>query len=205
MSPPMTAPSIKEALELLPCPFCGGEAESDSQRHYRNISTGNLEKSAAIYCTSCNADMTWCYRDTPEIEREQVMSLLIEQWNTRATLQPSGERREAIARAVRSVLMDGLESNYPGNWLVPMDSEDIGDLCEYVADTILASGLVQDDPTTSKKEVVGLVQDEAWDSRAEFEKVWAKRPWLTYEESDKDRAFRWWSEAIRSARNGGAS
>lgn len=35
---------------------------------------------------------------------------------------------------------------------------------------------------------------ERRDSRAAFEKVWANRPWLTYEETDKDRAFRWWSE-----------
>lgn len=92
----------REALE--PCPFCGGDAESDSQRHYRNISTGNLEKSAAIYCTKCNADMAWCYRDTPEIEREQVMLLLTEQWNTRATLsQPTADRREIVARTLRSL------------------------------------------------------------------------------------------------------
>lgn len=98
----MIAPSIKEALELKPCPFCGGDAESDCQRHYRNISTGNLEKSAAIYCTKCSADMTWCYRDTPEIEREQVMLLLTEQWNTRATLsQPTADRREIVARLIR--------------------------------------------------------------------------------------------------------
>lgn len=78
----MTTP--KEALELKPCPFCGGEAESDSQRGYRNMTTGRLEDAAAIYCTACSADMTWCYRDTPEIERDQVMSILVEQWNKRA-------------------------------------------------------------------------------------------------------------------------
>lgn len=72
---------------LLGCPFCGGEAESDSARGYRNISTGTPENAAAIYCTKCSADMTWCYRDTPEIERDQVMKLLIEQWNTRAARQ----------------------------------------------------------------------------------------------------------------------
>lgn len=31
--------------------------------------------------------MTWCYRDTPEIEREQVMVLLTEQWNARAAIE----------------------------------------------------------------------------------------------------------------------
>ena len=29
-----------------------------------------------------------------------------------------------------------------------------------------------------------------------FEKAWAKRPWLNEEETDKDRAFRWWCAAL---------
>ena len=85
-------------MELKCCPFCGGEAESDSQRGYRNISTGNPENAAAIYCTKCNADMTWCYRDTPEVERDQVMTLLIEQWNTRAST--ASLDREKVARII---------------------------------------------------------------------------------------------------------
>lgn len=75
---------------LAPCPFCGGEAENDSQRYYRNATTGRPETAAAVYCTKCNADMTWCYRDTPEVEPEHAMSLLVERWNTRhLASQPS--------------------------------------------------------------------------------------------------------------------
>lgn len=29
-----------------------------------------------------------------------------------------------------------------------------------------------------------------------FEKAWAKRPWITEDESDKDRAWRWWQAAL---------
>lgn len=99
-------------LELKPCPFCGGEADSDSARNYRNISTGTPEKAAAIYCTKCSADMTWCYRDTPEIERDHVMKLLIEQWNTRATASLQGE--DAVERvALRHTVLDILNSVAP--------------------------------------------------------------------------------------------
>lgn len=93
---------------LLGCPFCGGEAESDSQRGYRNIWTGNPENAAAVYCTKCSADMTWCYRDTPEIERDQVMTLLVEQWNTRATASLQGEDAvERVARIMARELYNG--------------------------------------------------------------------------------------------------
>lgn len=34
--------------------------------------------------------------------------------------------------------------------------------------------------------------------REAFEAAWNKRPWLTEEESDKDRAWRWWQAAIAS-------
>lgn len=140
-------PSPKEALELLPCPFCGGDAESDSQRGYRNISTGNPEKSAAIYCTKCNADMTWCYRDTPEIEREQVMSLLIEQWNTRAALsrQPSGERREAVARDTWASIEQYLRDECGLDCYGFSEGDRANCINVIVNADFLASGLVQDE------------------------------------------------------------
>ena len=34
------------------------------------------------------------------------------------------------------------------------------------------------------------------DQRKAFEAAWAKRPWITEEESDKDRAWRWWRAAL---------
>lgn len=32
--------------------------------------------------------------------------------------------------------------------------------------------------------------------RERFEKAWAKRPWIVEDESDKDRAWRWWQTAL---------
>lgn len=34
------------------------------------------------------------------------------------------------------------------------------------------------------------------DMRKSFEAAWAKRPWITETESDKDRAWRWWQAAL---------
>jgi hypothetical protein len=34
--------------------------------------------------------------------------------------------------------------------------------------------------------------------RQAFERAWAKRPWIAEEESDKDRAWRWWVAALES-------
>lgn len=68
------------AGELLPCPFCGGAAETDSQQAYRNISTGRTETAVAVYCTSCGAQHTICRGDVPGAELSDVTEL----WNKRA-------------------------------------------------------------------------------------------------------------------------
>ncbi len=65
---------------LLPCPFCGGDAEMDTQQAYRNISTGNLENAIAVYCLGCGAHHSMCYRDVDGREPEMVIEL----WNQRA-------------------------------------------------------------------------------------------------------------------------
>ena len=41
----------------------------------------------------------------------------------------------------------------------------------------------------------GVAQSQG-QTKDNFEKAWAKRPWLNEEETDKDRAFRWWSAAL---------
>lgn len=70
--------------ELKPCPFCGGNAELDRNRHYRNISTGNFGCSVAVYCLDCNADMCLCREDMPDETLTDLVFFLQEQWNTRA-------------------------------------------------------------------------------------------------------------------------
>lgn len=66
-------------VELLPCPFCGSDAEIDQFRSYRNITTSYLETGIAAYCVGCDAEQMICRGDVPDIEAEQVIAL----WNAR--------------------------------------------------------------------------------------------------------------------------
>lgn len=70
--------------DLLPCPFCGGEAELDTQRGYRALSSGRLGNACAVYCTKCEADMTICLEDVPGWTVEEAAQYVTERWNTRA-------------------------------------------------------------------------------------------------------------------------
>lgn len=71
--------------DLLPCPFCGREAENDLQQAYRSMQTGSIDHGAAVYCTGCNANMIMCRADHPELSDEQRMAAMFEDWNRRAT------------------------------------------------------------------------------------------------------------------------
>lgn len=70
--------------DLLPCPFCGGEAELDTQRGYRALSSGRLGNACAAYCTKCEADMTICLEDVPGWSLEEAAQYVTECWNARA-------------------------------------------------------------------------------------------------------------------------
>lgn len=39
-------------------------------------------------------------------------------------------------------------------------------------------------------------EQETMTERERFEATWNKRPWLVDDESDKDRAWRWWRAAL---------
>ena len=93
----MTEP--KEALK--PCPFCGGEAECDSMQGYRALSSGRLGNRFAIYCTSCNADMGFCYEDIESENHEAAREEIIAAWNTRADESENAAMREKMARCSR--------------------------------------------------------------------------------------------------------
>lgn len=77
--------------KLLPCPFCGGQAELDTRQPYYTYKN-EMGTRIAVYCTKCNADMGVCFEDVPEIEYPSV----IEMWNTRLLL---AQHNEKIARA----------------------------------------------------------------------------------------------------------
>lgn len=98
--------------ELLPCPFCGGAAETDSQQAYRNISTGYAETAVAVYCTACGAQHTICRGDVPDAELSDVTEL----WNKRtAPPAPAGEaeRLREAQEPVDWIYEDELPSSYP--------------------------------------------------------------------------------------------
>lgn len=190
------APSIKEVLELKPCPFCGGKG-----RVYQLQSAKELWRVRYENC-DVGPNPTFGAKDA------------VNAWNTRsavATLQPSGERREAIARIARSVLMDDPKSNDPDKWLVPLDIEGVDDLCEQVADAILASGLVQDEAAIRADEREKIVKDadkKAADllDAAEKLRAYIGATKLAYTEADLHEqagtVVQAFAAAIRSARDG---
>jgi len=45
--------------------------------------------------------------------------------------------------------------------------------------------------------MTGPIQScSAGSERERFEDAWSKRPWIIDDESDKDRAWRWWQAAL---------
>lgn len=136
----MTAPSIKEALELLPCPFCGKKPI---------VWNGGEPDHMTIGCNNEDCPVDICSVSIPGKEK------ILDAWNTRATLQPSGERREAIARIIAEHIEVSDATLEASGGVAAING--IND----AADAILASGFVPPDPTTSKKEVVGNERREA--------------------------------------------
>jgi len=70
-------------VELLPCPFCGGDPELDTQQAYRALSSGRVGTRFVIYCTSCNADMGYCHEDIESSNHEATDREIIAAWNRR--------------------------------------------------------------------------------------------------------------------------
>lgn len=205
----MTAPSIKEALELLPCPFCGGEAERiDIPTVGSDPELGGDPNAggSCIQCKQCTAS-TALHFDRKEN--------LYSSWNDRAalaTLQPSGERREAIAWA--------LSEKWPGDYMQGDDEceREPNALAYETADAaILASGVVRDeagwrDISTAPRDGTAIfVRRDNGCSTDYMVVCWNDMhndgyPWRSDNNAYvEDRWDEWMLPPIRSASNGGGS
>lgn len=101
---------MTDTTKLAPCPFCGGEAEMDTQRSYRALTSGKLGRAVAIYCLACDADMTLCWEDVPAMATDDMAALLTENWNRRASPSPdlsaeNARLREVLKQAQKALAM----------------------------------------------------------------------------------------------------
>lgn len=69
--------------ELKRCPFCGSNAELDARRAYRELVTGTIKNSVAVYCVACAAEVSLCQTDVPQLNVEEIKAILIGNWNSR--------------------------------------------------------------------------------------------------------------------------
>jgi hypothetical protein len=90
---------MSDEPKLLPCPFCGGDAEIDTRRGYRQLPTGVVGGGVAIYCTNCSSDMMHCYEDHSGVDRDDLRADLVAAWNKRAAEAAAFRRGVEAARA----------------------------------------------------------------------------------------------------------
>lgn len=69
--------------KVLPCPFCGEDAEADRQQSFRALSDGKIHSNVAIYCPKCPVNMSLSRADLPEYTDDELYDVLVEKWNAR--------------------------------------------------------------------------------------------------------------------------
>jgi len=87
--------------QLLPCPFCCGDAEMDTRQGYRAIN-GNFGSRCVIYCLKCTAEQSFCKEDW-DGDRENLAIYVTELWNARAPDPMAARLAEALREAVTLV------------------------------------------------------------------------------------------------------
>lgn len=88
--------------KLKPCPFCGGQAELDSKRAFREFLSGKTSDSIAVYCTKCCVEISVCVPDVPDIQPEQVVYM----WNTQPLVEDLSALVQRLVQRLRKAAPD---------------------------------------------------------------------------------------------------
>lgn len=103
---------------LLPCPFCGGEAECDRTMERYEYCTGGPNSvhdyGYTVYCTQCGVETH--VRDVPPNDRDEAIAA----WNRRAgQASPlTDATRQTISQALDYVIQD-VTAQYQTLWDMP--------------------------------------------------------------------------------------
>lgn len=90
--------------DLLPCPFCGGNAELDTRRSYRKIGSGDLDDAVAVYCLECTADHMACRADHIGLTTDDLVDMVSAAWNRRAPIAGWRDMKDAPKDGTRILL-----------------------------------------------------------------------------------------------------
>lgn len=186
---PGTKPTVSsKERPLLPCPFCGGPAETDSQQGYRSLSTGRIGSAAAVYCTgSCSASMTLCDADVPELSSEDRLNVLVENWNRRLPIEAS---HRAALDAAESILRYAPQINTNVNGTKPNMTTNRA--------LNLVRGALGNKPTESETLPAASFQDRVL--------LWMRNCFMRSDAMDPvHRSFRFAEEALELAQATGCS
>lgn len=106
-----------------PCRFCGHAAEADHRQGYCMYPSGKMDHQAAIYCTSCNATMTLCRADTPEMDDDERMATLLEQWNRSDARNQAIEEAASYLSSLSTAYYERCDSRRTDNFAEIMEGE----------------------------------------------------------------------------------
>ena len=101
----------QEQVQLLPCPFCGGDAKYEAEGEWQYYDVWSVECRECGASLSGNADM--------RVSGASAKAEAITSWNTRHTataeaLEAMREAREALEAMVRWANGNGDTGGYPG-------------------------------------------------------------------------------------------